>query len=54
MVEELIDKVIDQIIDDVENRDISATHELFSKLIKLDSNKAIPLLKGFLPEESKW
>ena len=53
MVEEIIDKVIDQIVDDVENRDVSAIHELFSKLIELNSNKAIPLLEGFLPEKSK-
>lgn len=52
MTEELINKVLDQIIDDVENGDISAIHELFSELIELNSNKAITLFKGFLPEES--
>lgn len=47
----LINDLIEQIVKDVHKGDVTAIHELVSKLIELDSVQVTLLLKGYLPEE---
>ena len=48
----LINDLIEQIVKDVHKGDVTAIHELISKLVKLDSVQVTVLLNGFLPENN--
>lgn len=48
----LINDLIEEIVKDVHKGDVTAIHELISKLVELDSVQVTVLLKGFLPENN--
>jgi hypothetical protein len=48
----LINDLIEEIVEDVHKGDVTAIHELISKLVELDSVQVTVLLEGFLPENN--